>query len=136
MSHSIDIPESFSDDSHNIIGCGKPIFLLFHPFAQQRRFIVLGIFLASWHCYSELTTRAAYNVLLGILVAMKGVTTYRQEMLRGSHSQLREIVIRYVTGCELYVVHIDTDSSIQRILPILYHRDWPHYCSNLHTTIQ
>ena len=44
--------------------------------------------------HSELTTRAAYNVLLGTLVAMKGVTTYRREILRGSHSQLREIVIR------------------------------------------
>ena len=35
VSRSIDISESFTDDSHNIIGCGKPIFWLFHSFAQQ-----------------------------------------------------------------------------------------------------
>ena len=95
VSHSIDTPESFSNDFNNIGGCGKPIFCLFHPFAQLRRFIFLGLFLASWHHHSELTTcGAAYNVLLGILVAMKGVITYRREMLRRSHSQLRDIVIR------------------------------------------
>ena len=35
VSHFIDFSEFFSDDAHNIIGCGKPIFRLFHSLLKS-----------------------------------------------------------------------------------------------------
>jgi hypothetical protein len=46
------------------------------------------------------------------MVIIKGITTYRREMLRGSHSQLREIVIRYATGGDPISMFIKTNSSL------------------------
>jgi hypothetical protein len=44
------------------------------------------------------------------MVLIKGITTYRREVLRGSHSQLREIVIRYVIGGDPISMHIKSNS--------------------------
>jgi hypothetical protein len=46
------------------------------------------------------------------MVFIKGITTYRREVLRGSHSKLREIVIRYATGDDPISMHIRTNSSL------------------------
>ena len=80
-------------------------------FAEESRFIFLG----RCACFVILSLRVnfqpGYNTLLGILVFFKGVTTYRREMLRGSNSQLREIVIRSATSDDTISMDIDTNPS-------------------------
>jgi hypothetical protein len=69
--------------------------LLYFPiFAEESRLILLGWLVASLSFPSELTSQPAYNTLLGVLVFIKGLTAYRRELLYGSNSQLRDIVIR------------------------------------------
>jgi len=51
-----------------------------------------------------------YNALLGLMVLIKGITTYRREVLRGSHSQLREIVIR--GSLRYYLIIIALDAAV------------------------
>ena len=92
---SIYLPEFFSDGSHNLTARGKPIFHMFlHLLKRSSRWTYLGLFHASWRYPSELTTHAVYNGILAILVTIKAIMTYRLEILKGSHSQLRDIVIR------------------------------------------
>jgi len=55
-----------------------------------------------------------YNTLLGLMIVIKGVTSYRQEVLRGSRSQLREIVIR--GSVQYYFIIIVLDIAVLCIL--------------------
>ena len=80
-------------------------------FAEESRFIFLGGCACVVILSLRVNLRTVYNTLLGILVFVKGVTTYRREILRGSHSQLREIVIRSATNHHTVSMDIDTNSS-------------------------
>ena len=67
-------------------------------FAEESRFLFLGRVAYFVILALRVNLQPGYNTLLGILVFIKGLTTYRREILRGSHSQLREIVIRSATN--------------------------------------
>jgi hypothetical protein len=78
-------------------------------YAKEIRLTFLGLILASSTPPTELTPHPVYNSFLGLLVLIKGITTYRRELLRRNHSRLWEIIVRYDTRNDTIV---DTDTNL------------------------
>lgn len=82
---------SCSDDAHT--GCGKPtlcILCFVLKTGDQASIFRSSLCLVP---FPRTDFQPVYNTLLGLMVVVKGIITYRREMLRGSNSQLRQIVV-------------------------------------------
>ena len=110
MSHSVYLLEIYPNENASVFGrFSFARSILFS--AEESRFLFLGRVACFVILALRVNIQLVYNTLLGILVLIKGLTTYRREILRGSHSQLREIVIRSATGGGTVSMDIDTNSS-------------------------